>query len=116
MMEPLPSSPIDPGRTTAVDPSLQRTVAVAASGAAGVPATRSQAVPAITRASALVVIVLSLICPQATTGAAASRGIIPWSRHCGSRTPRRGTGSSCEPDEARGSQLCLAYLLYVERR
>src|SRR2546425_4554606 len=29
MMEPLPSSPIDPGWTTAVDPSLQRTVAVA---------------------------------------------------------------------------------------
>ena len=28
-MEPLPSSPIDPGWTTAVDPSLQRTVAVA---------------------------------------------------------------------------------------
>ena len=29
MMEPLPSSPIDPGWTTAVDPSLHRTVAVA---------------------------------------------------------------------------------------
>src|SRR6266498_5848711 len=27
-----------------------------------------------------------------------------------------GTGSSCEPDEARGSQLCPAYSLYVERR
>ena len=29
MMDPLPSSPIDPGWTTAVAPSLQRTVAVA---------------------------------------------------------------------------------------
>src|SRR5712692_7998756 len=27
-----------------------------------------------------------------------------------------GTGSSCVPDEARGSQLCPAYSLYVERR
>src|SRR5439155_21060756 len=27
-----------------------------------------------------------------------------------------GTGSSCEPDEGRGSQLCPAYSLYVERR
>src|SRR6185295_18014725 len=27
-----------------------------------------------------------------------------------------GTGSSCEPDEARGSQRCPAYSLYVERR
>src|SRR6266581_9553355 len=27
-----------------------------------------------------------------------------------------GTGSSCEPDEARGSQLCPAYTPYVERR
>src|ERR1700730_6825422 len=30
MMDPLPSSPIEPGWTTAVAPSLQRTVAVAA--------------------------------------------------------------------------------------
>ncbi len=28
----------------------------------------------------------------------------------------RGSGSSCEPDEARGSPLCPAYSLYVERR
>ncbi len=27
-----------------------------------------------------------------------------------------GTGASCEPDEARASQLCPAYSLYVERR
>src|SRR6266849_10558266 len=28
----------------------------------------------------------------------------------------RGTGSRCEPDEARRSQLCPAYFWYVERR
>ena len=79
MMDPLPSSPIDPGRTTAVAPSLQRTVAVApmrtaimttaglarktadwssasvaASDAAGTPAARSQASAGTTRARAIV--------------------------------------------------------------
>src|SRR5262245_60153774 len=79
MMEPLPSSPIDPGRTTTVAPSLQRTVAVApmrtaimttaglarktadwssvsvaASDAAGTPTVRSHAIAATTRALAIV--------------------------------------------------------------
>ena len=82
MMDPLPSSPIDPGWTTAVAPSLQRTVAVApirtmimttaglarktadwssdslaASGAEGAEAARTQARTPITRARAVVEIV-----------------------------------------------------------
>src|SRR5213593_4806578 len=85
MMEPLPSSPIDPGWMTAVDPSLQRTVAVApmrtmiittaglarktadwssdsvaASDTDGKMAARRQASPAITRARAVVEMVPSL--------------------------------------------------------
>src|SRR3984893_10026376 len=85
MMDPLPSSPIEPGWTTAVAPSLQRTVAVApirtmtmttaglarktadwssdsvaASDAEGTEAARKQATKAITRARAAVEIVPSL--------------------------------------------------------
>ena len=86
-MEPLPSSPIDPGWTTAVDPSLQRTVAVApmrtmimttaglarktadwssdsvaASDTGGTLAARRPASTAITGARAVVEIVPSLAC------------------------------------------------------
>src|SRR5438128_9344337 len=50
--------------------------------------------------------------------------VSPWAkrpyRRAGSSTGsgliRFGTGSNCEPDEARGSQLCPAHSLYVEPR
>src|ERR1700730_8741366 len=95
MMDPLPSSPIDPGRATALAPSLQRTVAVApirttimttaglarktadwssdsvaASGAGGAEAARKQGSTAITRPRAVVEIVPSLRLPAGSLNAA----------------------------------------------
>src|SRR5712664_966408 len=93
MMDPLPSSPIDPGWTAAVAPSLQRTVAVApirtmimttaglarktadwssdsvaASDAEGTEAARKQASTPITRTRAVVEIGAPLDLPRRLQG------------------------------------------------
>src|ERR1700682_5931105 len=121
MMDPLPSSPIDPGRTTAVAPSPQRTVAVApirtmimttaglarktadwssdsvaASDAGGTAAARKPVSTPITRARAVVEIVPSLHLPAGSLNAATR-----------ARDSRPGIGFG--PDDAVTREASLVY-------